>query len=316
METTAQENSKASNQPGQKIYPSASSAMYFRIVHGTLSDSIVFSHSILPRARRWRGGVTLIRITPIRAIRLRIDLTASSTEKPGGITSGPICYRRMAGRRILHLRFPCGSVGSHFRPQTSITIIEKKRYIDYILSLFSQLVKQSFNLSSRFAKYYAAFLVDGAAATHHFSAIRRLIWSTPSRFQRTAPTLCSLNLLTIFFGELGCGFPYGFPGENHENSPLRFDSRSRSQFCLLRFQYNGDGSFAGSCAYFRHEPVLPMPPYRQRLTPPARSVSPPGHMRAQSETRLFRVYPQIEPGCRFVFQRLQDQPFREGQTRL
>ena len=26
----------------------------------------------------------------------------------------------MAGRRILHLRFPYGSVGSHFRPHTSI----------------------------------------------------------------------------------------------------------------------------------------------------------------------------------------------------
>lgn len=60
--------------------------------------------------------------TPIRDAVPKSDTKKAETHK-----ASPLCWTS-AGRRILHLRFPFGSVGSHFRPQRPRTV--------YVMPLF------------------------------------------------------------------------------------------------------------------------------------------------------------------------------------
>lgn len=80
--------------------------------------------------------------------------------------------------------------------------------------------------------------------------------------------------------ELPCGFSFEFPDENNVNSSPRFDSRSRGQFCPLHFfiqrlEENSRPMCVSAMGGFTNTPL-------PAVMPPARSVSPPGYMWAQS----------------------------------
>ena len=69
---------------------------------------------------------------------IRDAVSKSDTKKAETHKASPLCWTS-AGRRILHLRFPFGSVGSHFRPQrprTVYVLMPKLNHKYFLMSIF------------------------------------------------------------------------------------------------------------------------------------------------------------------------------------